>query len=80
METTHLIGAAEAVIPVLVFVGFSLSKWKKGMHDAWREEAEAYKSRAERLDLEVMALTTEVRRLSDENAKLRAKIDELLAR
>jgi predicted RNase H-like nuclease (RuvC/YqgF family) len=80
MNLAHLIAAAEGAAPVLVFAAYSLQRWKTGMRETWREEAEAYKSRAERLDEELHALTAEVRRLSEENEKLRAKIDELLAR
>lgn len=80
MDLSHLIGAAEGAIPVLVFVSYSLQRWKRGMRETWRDEAEAYKSRAARLDVDVSILTAEVRRLSEENALLRTRIEELLAR
>ena len=80
MEAANLLSGSEIVVPVLVFVAFSLQKWKAGMHDAWKEEAEAYKARAERLDEEVAKLVAEVRALRSENAELREQIGELLSR
>jgi hypothetical protein len=80
MNLTHLISAAESAVPALLFVAYSLQRWKSGMREAWRDEAEAYKARATRLDADVSILTAEVRRLSTENALLRDRIEELLAR
>jgi hypothetical protein len=80
MNLTHLITAAESAAPALLFVAYSLQRWKSGMREAWRDEAEAYKARATRLDADVSILTAEVRRLSDENALLRNRIEDLLAR
>ncbi|MET9617124.1 hypothetical protein [Kitasatospora indigofera] len=80
MNLANLLNGSEVLVPVLVFLGFSLQRWKTGMRDAWREEAEAYKARAERLDQEVAKLLTEVRALRSENAELRDQIRELLSR
>jgi hypothetical protein len=80
MDLTRLLGSVEIVVPVLAFVAFSLQKWKTGMRDAWRNEAEAYKARAERLDEEIKILVAEVKALRDENRTLREQIAELLSR
>jgi len=80
MNVANLLSGSEIVIPVLVFLTFSLQKWKAGMHDAWKEEAEAYRARAERLDEEVAKLVAEVKALRSENAELRGQISELLNR
>jgi hypothetical protein len=80
MDLAHLLASGEGAAAVLVFVAYSLQRWKRGMRETWRDEAEAYKARAARLDADVTVLTAEVRRLSDENALLRSRIEELLAR
>lgn len=69
-----LLSGTEIVVPALVVLTVSLQRWKSGMRDAWREEAEAYRARAERLDEEVARLVAEVRELRRENAQLRAEI------
>lgn len=64
----------EVVVPVLVFVFVSLQKWKRGITDTWREEAEAQKLRADRLAEQVAELTNEVKALRRENAELRGML------
>ncbi|MFG3200360.1 hypothetical protein ACGFYT_30050 [Streptomyces sp. NPDC048208] len=61
----------DVVVPVLVFVFVSLQKWKRGITDTWREEAEAQTLRADRLAEQVAELTSEVKALRRENAELR---------
>ncbi|MBC9714509.1 hypothetical protein H9Y04_18280 [Streptomyces sp. TRM66268-LWL] len=80
MELARLYGAAEIVVPLLVFVAFSLRRWKSGMRDAWRQEAEAWALKAQRQADEIVELRHEVRELRRENAELRAQVAELLAR
>ncbi|MEU7177022.1 MULTISPECIES: hypothetical protein [Streptomyces] len=80
MEFTRLIGAAETVVPVLVFVAVVLQKWKSGMRDTWQEEADAQRARADRLAEDVQALVEEVGKLRVENRELRAQVSELLNR
>ncbi|WP_158835579.1 hypothetical protein [Streptomyces sp. NRRL S-350] len=74
MSITEALGGAEILAPVVVFAVFSLQRWKSGLHAAWREEAEAYRARAERLDEDVARLVAEVQALRRENAQLRAEI------
>ncbi|MGW3073538.1 hypothetical protein [Kitasatospora sp. NPDC001132] len=74
MNITEALGGAEILAPAAVFAVFSLQRWKSGLHAAWREEAEAYRARAERLDEDVARLVAEVRELRRENAALRAEI------
>jgi cell shape-determining protein MreC len=64
----------EVVVPVLVFVFVSLQKWKRGITDTWREEAEAQKLRADRLAEQVAELTDEIKALRRENAELRGML------
>ncbi|QPB09704.1 hypothetical protein CPT_Shaeky_017 [Streptomyces phage Shaeky] len=64
----------ELVIPVLVLVAASLQKWKRGITDTWREEAEAQKLRADRLAEQVAELTHQVTALRMENAELRGML------
>jgi septal ring factor EnvC (AmiA/AmiB activator) len=80
MDLTRLYGAAEIVVPLLVFAAYSLRKFRSGMEATWKEEAEAYRSKVERQSEELAALHKEVRELRRENAELRAQIDRLLAR
>lgn len=78
MDTARLTGIAEILVPLLVFLAVSLQRWKSGMANAWKQEAEAYKLRADRLSEEVSALTIEVRELRRENGQLRERINSLL--
>jgi uncharacterized coiled-coil DUF342 family protein len=80
MDFARLAGIAETVVPIMVFLGFTLQKWKTGIHDAWKEEAATQRERADRLDADVRRLVTEVQSLRFENAELRAQIRELLDR
>ncbi|CUW30082.1 hypothetical protein [Streptomyces sp. NPDC056069] len=80
MDLARLYGAAEIVAPLLVFIAFSLNRWKTGMRDAWRAEAEAFASKAQRQADEIVELRREVKELRRENAELRAQVAELLAR
>jgi cell division protein FtsB len=80
MDFTHLFGVAETVVPILVFLAYSLQKWKAGLHDTWKSEATAQSERADRLDQDVKRLVAEVAALRAENAELRAQIAELLRR
>lgn len=80
MDLTRLFGAAEIVVPLLVFAAFTMRRFRDGMVASWKEEAEAYRSKVERQSEELAALHKEVRELRRENAELRAQIDRLLAR
>ncbi|MFJ4701951.1 hypothetical protein ACIP5N_27700 [Streptomyces sp. NPDC088768] len=61
----------EIAIPLVVWGVVSLQRFKRGMTDTWRQEAEAQKVRADRLDAQVAALTEEIKALRRENAELR---------
>ncbi|MFJ8394384.1 hypothetical protein [Streptomyces sp. NPDC094144] len=74
MNLDSLPAGLELLIPVLVLVAASLQKWKRGITDTWREEAEAQKLRADRLAEQVAELTTEVKALRFENAELRGML------
>ncbi|MEV6399627.1 hypothetical protein AB0M39_33415 [Streptomyces sp. NPDC051907] len=80
MDLARLAASAEVVVPVLVFLAISLNKWKSGMRDAWRQEAEAFASKSQRQADEIVELRKQVIELRRENAELRAQIAELLAR
>lgn len=80
MDITRLYGSAEIVVPLLLFLAISLRKFRTGMQASWREEAEAYRSKAERQSAELADLRKEVRELRRENAELRDRITELLNR
>jgi hypothetical protein len=66
----------EVVIPVLVYAAFALQKFKRGITDTWKEEAENQKRRADWLAEQVAELTAEVRALRAENAELRALLSD----
>jgi predicted nuclease with TOPRIM domain len=66
----------EILIPVLVYAAFALQKFKRGITDTWREEAEAQKERADRLAAQVEILTQEVKALRAENAELRKLLSD----
>ncbi|MEU6633820.1 hypothetical protein ABZ905_36960 [Streptomyces parvus] len=74
MDLSFLSGL-ELVVPVLVFVFAALQKFKRGITDTWREEAEAQKVRADRLAEQVAELTAEVKALRRENAELRGMLE-----
>ncbi|MFG2183067.1 hypothetical protein ACGFLS_30710 [Streptomyces abikoensis] len=94
MDYTRLLGAAETTVPILVFLAYSLQRWKAGMREAWREEANEQRARADRfaedvneqraradrLAEDVKSLLVEVTKLRAENAELRAQVAELLNR
>ncbi|MFF4329697.1 hypothetical protein ACFYZT_24710 [Streptomyces sp. NPDC001591] len=80
MDLARLYGTAEIVAPVLVFVGVVLARWKTGMRDVWREEAEALASKTERQAEELASLREEIKELRRENRELRDRITELLNR
>ncbi|QDQ14317.1 hypothetical protein [Streptomyces spectabilis] len=70
----HLPSGIDLIIPILVLVFASLQKFKRGITDTWREEAEAQKLRADRLAEQVAELTEEVKALRRENAELRGML------
>ncbi|MGW3072742.1 hypothetical protein [Kitasatospora sp. NPDC001132] len=72
----NLSAGLEVAIPVLVWAVFALQKFKRGLTDTWREEAEAQKERGDRLAEQVEALTIEVRALRAENAELRKLLSD----
>ncbi|WP_052509605.1 hypothetical protein [Kitasatospora griseola] len=67
----HFVSTLEVVVPVLIFITAAGAKWKAGITDTWRDEAEAQRQRAERLHEEVADLYREVKALRAENAELR---------
>ncbi|MFI2242382.1 hypothetical protein [Streptomyces chrestomyceticus] len=74
MDFSSVPAGLEIVVPVLVFVFASLQKWKRGITDTWREEAEAQKLRADRLAEQVHGLSEEIKALRRENAELRGML------
>ncbi|MFF4408111.1 hypothetical protein [Streptomyces sp. NPDC001404] len=80
MELARLYGAAEVLVPVVVFVVVALRRWTSGMHDAWRDEAEAYRLKSERQSEELAALRAELRELRRELAERDARSAALLGR
>ncbi|QPB09557.1 hypothetical protein CPT_Sycamore_017 [Streptomyces phage Sycamore] len=79
MDLSNLSGL-EIIVPVLAFLFVSLQKFKQGMTNTWREEAEAQKVRADRLAEQVHELGEEIKAYRRENAELRGRIDALLRR
>jgi uncharacterized coiled-coil DUF342 family protein len=77
MDIDKYISGAELVIPALVVLAFSLQKWRAGMSDEWRKQAESYKETSEEWAEELRALRAEVRDLMHENAELRAEVHAL---
>jgi hypothetical protein len=71
MNLSTIPAGLEIIIPVLVYAAFALQKFKRGLTDTWREEAEGQRERANRLAEQVAELTAEVRALRAENAELR---------
>jgi cell shape-determining protein MreC len=76
MNLSAIPSGLEVVIPVLVFVFASLQKWKRGITETWREEAEAQKLRADRLAEQVNELGEEIKALRRENAELRKMLSD----
>ncbi|MFE5621719.1 hypothetical protein ACFQ8S_06855 [Streptomyces virginiae] len=77
MELPSLMGGAEIVGGVILFLSLVYRQVKTGARDAWREEAEAQTAKADRLSADMQTLVTEVRALRDENAGLRKEVAEL---
>ncbi len=74
MSFTNIPASLEILIPVLAFLFVSLQKWKAGMRDTWRVEAEAQKLRGDRLAEGIAKLDVEIQALRRENAELRAML------
>ncbi|WP_030240767.1 MULTISPECIES: hypothetical protein [unclassified Streptomyces] len=78
MGLTDMVGAAEIVGGVCLFLTLVYRQVKTGARDAWREEAEAQTMRADRLEKEVARLIEIVESLRAENRELREHIDNLI--
>jgi hypothetical protein len=78
MGLTDMVGFAEIIGGVCLFLMLVYRQVKTGARDAWREEAEAQTMRADRLEKEVARLIDVVEALRAENLELREHIDKLI--